>query len=343
MPKKDIIIKDGLIVNAGTTDKKLHVDPSTGNVSISGSLSVSGDVTVEGSIASGSTTEIGISSPNSNLAISPGSITGSGNFTFTVSTPATSSNDATIATTAFVKSVALTNVAGTGAASGEILIGGGTNYSSSAVTGDISLTNAGVTALTTTSFTGKSTITSAATGDYVLVADVDDSNNIKKITVNNLVGTSTFTNVGVAGQVGLSASTNPVLTIAAGTGVSLSAAAESSTLTITAQGSGSVEDGTTSMMAFYPSNSATVGSASVIFHEPTGNAFTVSGSAVAGTFRVPGGGSDDVYVPDEVIWNSDQDLMIRKRTSNQLELELVELIILLLEIVMYGLKMEIWV
>ena len=319
MPKKDIIIKDGLIVNAGTTDKKLHVDPSTGNVSISGSLSVSGDVTVEGSIASGSTTEIGISSPNSNLAISPGSITGSGNFTFTVSTPATSSNDATIATTAFVKSVALTNVAGTGAASGEILIGGGTNYSSSAVTGDISLTNAGVTALTTTSFTGKSTITSAATGDYVLVADVDDSNNIKKITVNNLVGTSTFTNVGVAGQVGLSASTNPVLTIAAGTGVSLSAAAESSTLTITAQGSGSVEDGTTSMMAFYPSNSATVGSASVIFHEPTGNAFTVSGSAVAGTFRVPGGGSDDVYVPDEVIWNSDQDLMIRKRTSNQLE------------------------
>ena len=69
MPKKDIIIKDGLIVNAGTNTKKLHVDPITGNVIISGSLDVSGDVVVQGTIASGSEAEFGMSATNPNLQL----------------------------------------------------------------------------------------------------------------------------------------------------------------------------------------------------------------------------------------------------------------------------------
>ena len=137
MPKKDIIIKDGLIVNAGTNTKKLHVDPTTGNVIISGSLDVSGDVVVQGTIASGSEAEFGITATNPNFNVTPDAVTGSGDFTLSVSTPDNSSNNSSIATTAFVKKVALTNLNVTGAASGSVLIGDGVNYSSNAISGDI--------------------------------------------------------------------------------------------------------------------------------------------------------------------------------------------------------------
>ena len=320
MPKKDIIIKDGLIVNAGTNTKKLHVDPESGNVIISGSLDVSGDVVVQGTIASGSEAEFGISATNPNFSVSPGAVTGSGDFTLSVTTPDNSSNNTSIATTAFVKNVALTNLNVTGAASASVLIGDGVNYSSNAISGDITLDHTGSTSLSSTSIASKVTLSSADLSDLVLVSDTSDGNKLKNITVDNLVGAGSFTSLAVSGQTTLNASTEKSLTVVAGQNVTLTTNEPSSTLTINSLGSGSVEDGGAQMMAFYPSTGSTVASASNVTHDPSGDAFKVSGSTNS-TFRVPGSTSESVYVPDRIKFNSDQDTGIRRSTDNRIRFE----------------------
>ena len=322
MPKKDIIIKDGLKVLAGTGTNRLFVDPSNGHVIVAGNLSVGGNVAVEGTIAQGSEAAFGISSVNPNFAVSPvDGVTGSGDFVFTISTPANSSNDTSIATTAFVRNISLTNLAGTGAAPGEILIGNGTNYSSSAIGGDFRLNSTGIATLTASAISGKVSLGTGATDDLILIADTDDSYNLKKISVQNLLSVGSFTRVLVAGQNNVLASTNSDLTLVAGTNINLTTDNSNSTITLTSLGSGSVEVGTENRMAFYTSDSATVGSASVVYHEPAGNAFAVSGSNDASTFIVQGSNTETVLVPSNIKFSSDQDTSIRLSSANEISLQ----------------------
>jgi hypothetical protein len=74
--------------------------------------------------------------------------------------------------------------------SGNLIVGDGTKSASVAVSGDATLSSAGVVTLASSAFTGKTAITSTQSTDTVLVSDTSDSGNLKEVALGNLSGTT---------------------------------------------------------------------------------------------------------------------------------------------------------
>jgi hypothetical protein len=84
---------------------------------------------------------------------------------------------------------------GTALTAAQIWVGSAGNVAAAvAVTGDITLSNAGVVAIPSTFITGKTAVT-VDSGDYLIISDTSDSGNLKKILVSSLpAGSSALTN-----------------------------------------------------------------------------------------------------------------------------------------------------